>query len=191
MRKVGAESRRTWQQKHASGFFDRYMTGNGLDIGFSGYEDAVLPILETATGIDKDYLGYDGFNLPFQNESQDYVYSSHCLEHIQAEGLTIQEWFRVLKLNGHLVIVVPHMYLYEKKQHLPSKWNEDHKRFYTPGSLLIAVENSLPPNSYRVRFLEDGDDAFDYHKGPDTHSDGQYEVTLVIQKIKPPIWNLE
>ena len=90
-----------------------------------------------------------------------------------------------------MIIVVPHMYLYEKKEDIPSQWNEDHKRYYTPGSLLIELENSLVPNSYRVKLLEDGDDGFDYSIPNNKHSCGQYEITLVVQKIKKPDWELK
>lgn len=190
MRKVGTESQRTHQDKIDSGFYTKYMSGNGLDIGFAGYTEGVEPILPTAIGVDLNYPGYDGKVLPFGNETQDYVYSSHCLEHVEYHITTIKEWFRVLKTNGHLVIVVPHQYLYEKRLNSPSKWNEDHKRFYTPGVLLRSVEVALIPNTYRIRLLEDGDKGFDYTIGPDRHSNGQYEITLVIQKIIPPTWVL-
>jgi len=88
------------------------------------------------------------------------------------------------------VIIVPHQFLYEKKAYLPSNWNLDHKRFYTPASLLKELELSLKPNTYRVRFLEDGDQDFNYSIPPNIHSGGQYEITLVIQKIVPPAWDL-
>lgn len=190
-RKVGEESQRTYAAKCQNGFFDKYMQGIGLDIGFAGYLKGCQPILETAAGVDKDYPGYDGVTLPFGSESQDYVYSSHCLEHIDFDFLAIREWMRVVKTDGHLVLVVPHQYLYEKRGRMPSKWNADHKHFYNPSKLLLAVEYALKPNTYRVRLLEDGDQGFDYRIGPDRHSDGQYEITLVLQKIQPPAWFLE
>lgn len=190
MRKVGEESQRTYYTKLATGFFDKYMSGNGLDIGFAGYLDNIEPILPTAIGVDTNYPNYDGKILPFVCNSQDYVYNSHCLEHIQDYKQAIQEWYRVTKVNGHIVIVVPHQFLYEKKKSLPSKWNDDHKRFYTPSSLLKEIEDSLEPNTYRIRLLEDGDSHFNYSIPPHTHSDGQYEITLVIQKITPPTWKL-
>lgn len=190
MRPVGAESRKTHQDKIDSGFYTKYMSGIGLDIGYAGYIPGVLAILDTATGVDTNYTGYDGHTLPFQSESQDYVYNSHCLEHIADDWQAISEWFRVLKTNGHLIIVVPHQYLYEKKQSLPSKWNEDHKRFYTPGLLLKRIEAILNPNTYRIRLLEDGDKDFDYQIPPTHHSSGQYEITLVIQKINKPNWDI-
>lgn len=191
MRRVGEESSRTYMYKHLTGFFTKYMSGNGLDIGYAGYLSNIESILPTAIGIDLNYPGYDGEKLPFPDESQDYVYSSHCLEHIKNHCGTIAEWFRVLKVDGHLVTIVPHQFLYEKKAQLPSNWNEDHKRFYTPAGLLLDVETALEPNTYRVRLLEDGDNSFDYSVGPELHSVGQYEITLVIQKIKPPTWQIK
>lgn len=191
MRKVGAESQRTYEEKLYCGFFDLYMTGNGLDIGYIGYSSDVEPILPTATGVDINYPGYDGKTLPFPNESQNYVYSSHCLEHIADYKTAIQEWYRVTKTYDYIVIVVPHQFLYEKKKHLPSRFNGGHERFYTPSKLLSEVEESLIPNSYRVRLLEDGDKGFNYDLGPDIHSDGQYEITLVLQKIPLPSWSIE
>lgn len=188
--KVGTESQRTHQDKIDSGFYAKYMSGKGLDIGYAGYTSGAQPILPGAIGVDLNYPGYDGKTLPFGNETQDYIYSSHCLEHIRPIDYTILEWFRVLKTSGYMILVLPHQYLYEKKQALPSKWNEDHKEFYTPGKLLSWIEDILEPNHYRVRLLEDGDKGFDYSIGPDRHSDGQYEITLAIQKITPPTWTL-
>lgn len=190
MRKVGTESQRTYEEKLNNGFFTKYMHGKGLDIGFSGYSKGVLPILPDAIGVDVDYPSYDGKTLPFPDNSQDYVYSSHCLEHIFDYVNAFREWHRVIKTDGYIVVVVPHQFLYEKKENLPSHWNHDHKRFYTPMSLLVEVETSLKPNTYRVRLLEDGDKGFTYDIPPGTHSGGQYEITLVLQKIDPPDWDL-
>jgi len=190
MRKVGHESSRTYQDKLDNGFFDKYMSGVGLDIGFAGYSTGTVSILEGAIGVDTNYPGYDGITLPFADESQDYVYSSHCLEHISNYMAVIKDWYRVTKVGGHIVTVVPHQFLYEKRNTKPSKWNRDHKRFYTPASLVAEFEESLIPNTYRVRLLEDGDKNFNYDIPPENHSDGQYEITLVIQKIKEPTWQL-
>lgn len=174
----------------SSGFFEKYMTGQGLDIGYAGYTDGCLPILSTATGIDLNYPGYDGIHLTFPDESQDYVYSSHCLEHIFDWNLAIIEWQRVLKVDGHMVIVVPHQYLYERRSYPPSQWNEGHIRFYTPSKLMHEIECSLLPNSYRLRLLEDGDWNYNYSIPKDKHPDGQYELICVLQKIKKPAWRV-
>lgn len=194
MRRVGTESSKSYKRRNTyftHCFFDDYLTGNGLDIGFAGYTPDITPITSTSIGVDVDFPGYDGKTLPFPDESQDYVYSSHTLEHISDYVNAIRDWYRVTKTGGHIITVVPHQFLYEKKLNKPSKWNEDHKRFYTPAKLLAEFEKALEPNSYRVRFLEDGDVGFNYKLGPDQHSSGEYEITLVIEKIENPTWSLE
>jgi len=103
MRNVGGESRKTYQQKLDSGFFTKWMSGVGIDIGYKGYEQNVVSILETAQGIDMDTPGYDGKTLPFLDKSMDYVYSSHTLEHILDYKQAIQEWFRVIKIGGYII----------------------------------------------------------------------------------------
>jgi SAM-dependent methyltransferase len=191
-RPVGTEARKTLGIKLADGFIQRYVSGpNVLDIGYKGYISDAVPIVPQAIGIDFDYPGYDGRTLPFADASQDAVYSSHCLEHIADYRQAIGEWFRVLKPGGYLIIVVPHQFLYEKRSRLPSRWNEDHKRFYTPASLMTEIEQSLTPNTYRLRQLVDNDLGYDYAIGPGEHAGGCYEIELVIQKLVPPAWELE
>ena len=116
-RPVGIESIKSYAQKIDSGFLEKYLSGkNILEIGYQGYNAGreVVPIVENAIGIDQGYPGYDGLHLPFEDASQDAVYSSHVLEHIPYWEQALQEWFRVLKVGGFMVIVVPHWLLYEK-----------------------------------------------------------------------------
>ena len=183
-RRVGEESSKTYQEKHSNNFFNKYMGGCGLDVGYKGYLKDVVPILPGATGVDLDYPGYDGRTLPFINESQDYVYSSHVLEHVSDYVGFIRDLYRVVKFDGHLILTVPHKYLYEKKRQPPSRYNADHKRFYTPSSLLSEVEEALTPNSYRVEICRDVADGFDYSIPAEKHSGGCYEIELVLKKIR-------
>ena len=162
-----------------------------LDVGYSGYDNPEgKTALPGAIGVDLDFPGYDGLHLPFAEGSVDTVFSSHCLEHIERERDAIRDWFRVIKVGGFLVCFVPHQALYEKSRTLPSRWNGDHKRFYTPASLMTAVENALEVNSFRLRHLKDNDIGFDYALGPGLHSEGCYEIELVIEKIRKPDWGL-
>jgi len=189
---LGPESRKAHPRRSRDGFFDRYFGGVVLDIGYRGYEDVdVVPVLPDAIGIDLNYPGYDGKRLPFEEATVDTVYASHTLEHIDDPVQAIQEWFRVLKIGGYLVLAVPHQFLYEKRVANPSRWNEDHKRFYTPATLLGEVEASLAPNTYRVRHLMDDDEFYDYAIPPQEHAGGAYQIELVIQKLLPPTWGLE
>ncbi len=191
-RPVGTEARKTFQIRLENGFIGAYLSGDRvLDVGFRGYGGTVVPIVPNAIGIDLDYPGYDGRVLPFADGSQDAVFSSHCLEHIADDRNALRDWFRVLKVGGYLVIAVPHQFLYEKRAFPPSRWNGDHKRFFTPGILMTRVERALVPNSYRLRHLADNDHGFDYAVPPRQHAGGCYEIEMVIQKIAPPAWALD
>lgn len=191
-RLVGVEARKLYAAKLEDGFIAKYLSGAAiLDIGYRGYESDIVPIVPQAIGIDLDYPGYDGRTLPFPDDSQDAVFSSHCLEHAEDCRAAIQEWFRVLKTGGYLVLAVPHKYLYERRHRPPSRWNIDHRRFFTPASLLLRIEDALVPNSYRVRHLIDNDYAYGYAIPPDSHPGGCYEIELVIQKIALPDWEFD
>jgi SAM-dependent methyltransferase len=192
-RPVGIEARKTFDQKIETGFWSRFVTGpHVLDIGYKGRMDArdVVPILEGATGVDLDYPGYDGRTLPFGDDTQDAVYSSHCLEHIPDYIKAIQEWHRVIEPGGHIITVVPSSYLYERRRRPPSRHNGAHVRFYTPASLLAEFEAALEPNSYRVRHLRENDQGYRYELGAEMHPAGCYEIELVIEKTAPPKWKL-
>ena len=191
-RTVGVEARKTIASKERSGFFAKYLSGeNILDIGYRGYIEDVVPIVPQAIGVDLNYPGYDGRTLPFGDSTQDAVFSSHCLEHIDDYKNALREWYRVLKVGGFMIVIVPHKFLYEKRAGLPSNFNRDHKRFYTPASLMAEVESALAPNTYRVRHLADNDERFTYVIPPDKHSGGCYELEVVIEKIQAPTWTIQ
>ena len=146
-RKIGREASKSYAAKLYSGFIRTYLSGrNILDIGYRGGFGEATPIVSQAVGVDLGYPGYDGVHLPFESESQDAVYSSHCLEHIESLVGVIVEWFRVLKVGGYLLCVVPHQYLYERKWKTPSK-HPNHLHFFTPSKLLAVFEEALPPQS--------------------------------------------
>lgn len=192
-RPVGEEARKTYDERILSGFWAKYVGGPKiLDIGFRGKVGGriAVPIMDGAIGVDLDYPGYDGKTLPFATDSQDVVYSSHCLEHIPGHVIAIQEWHRVTKPGGHVIIAVPHAHLYERSRRPPSAHNRGHYRFYTPASLLSEIESALVPNTYRIRFMEENDRNYDYTSPTDQHPRGCYEIVVVLQKISQPAWTL-
>ncbi len=159
-----------------------------LDIGFRGAGGEARPVTPHAAGVDLDYPGYDGRTLPWADGAVDVVFSSHVLEHIDDPLGALRDWMRVLRIGGHVVCHVPHQFLYEKKAALPSRFNGDHKRFYTPARLLAEVEAALKPNTYRVRRLVDFDEGHDYALPPEAHSNWGYEIQLILEKIAAPEW---
>jgi SAM-dependent methyltransferase len=189
MRTLGPEAAKSDQRRVRSGFYDKYLSGDAiLDIGFRGGKPNAQPITDKAIGVELDYPGYDGKRLPFEDNTQDAVFVSHCLEHIVDYKSLLRDWYRVLKIGGYLIISVPHQYIYERKAALPSRFNPDHKRFYTPASLLREIEESLPLDAYRLRSLADIDDGFNYKAPADRFPIGNYEIELVIEKIARPLW---
>jgi SAM-dependent methyltransferase len=187
------EASKSYGRRIESGFFQKYFSGEVvLDIGFRGADhpnnETIVP---DAIGIDTDFPKYDGITLPFGDSSVDCVSSSHCLEHIRLSHAAIQEWYRVVKIGGFIVCIVPHRDLYEKKRSPPSLFNNDHKHFFTASSLLAMFEAALLPNSYRVRHLVENDFCYDYSIEPRYHATGCYEIELVLEKIKLPNWTVD
>lgn len=168
-----------------------YLSGNGLDIGFKGSNPNAEPITPDAIGVDLDYPGYDGHILPFKDNTKDFVFSSHCLEHIKYPHHALREYYRVTKDNGYIILYLPHQYLYERKTEKPSRWNEDHKWFFTPGKLLEMIESSLKPNTYELISCKDCRDGYIYSLPVDKHPGGEYSIECILRKIKPPVWDIE
>lgn len=188
---LGCEVGKAHEQRTASGFYAKYATGVGLDIGYKGDSDGT-PI-SGAVGVDLGYPDYDGVHLPFPTQSQDYIFSSHCLEHVVDPIACLQEWHRVVKVGGYLIIAVPHHHLFEKKKEMPSNKCPTHLRFYTPSGFLSDIERALTPNTYRIRHFMDRDDGFDYNRDPNfygAHTE-RFEIECVLQKLAKPWWDLE
>lgn len=71
---------------------------------------------------------HDGTDISsVQNGKYDFVFASHSLEHIANPLKAVKEWLRVIKDDGHVVIIVP-----EKSVCF------DHKRDYTKFSTLLS-----------------------------------------------------
>ncbi len=60
----------------------------------------------------------------------DFLYSSHCLEHLVDPWVALADWVKCVKKGGHLVVVVPDEDMYEQGV-WPSKFNGDHKHTFT------------------------------------------------------------
>ncbi len=65
-----------------------------------------------------------------ENNTFDFVHSSHCLEHMRDARNALNNWIRVLKPGGHLVCIIPDEDLYEQGV-FPSTFNSDHKHTFT------------------------------------------------------------
>jgi len=142
-RRVGYESAKLWRQRCESGFWNAFIRGpNIIDIGYRGGTLDALPLHKCARGFETG--DYDGLNLPFPDGWADAVHASHLVEHITPPEIYIQEWFRVLKIGGHMILFVPHCMLYERRYTVPpSRFSPEHLAAYSPASLLAMIERSL------------------------------------------------
>jgi len=198
---VGFESRKAYRRRCETGFWDAFVAGPKiLDIGYKGGEEGVMPILPGSVGVELNRVSCNGTILSvsgdhyianMENESVDTIHCSHMLEHVSPPRQYIQQWWRLLRVGGTLIIMVPHAFLYERQVKMPSRWSPEHLRWYTPATLLAEIEAYLPPNSYRVAHLADVDDGYDYSLPVDVHPRGCLEIELVLRKIQPPSWSVE
>lgn len=122
------------------------LRGSGIDIG-CGPD----PVSETVRKFD---MGDGDANKisEFVKEQFDFVYASHCLEHMHFPAKAIAEWWKLVKPGGHLFFMVPDEDLYEQGV-FPSRFNPDHKATFTlskakswsPVSInVLELANSLP-----------------------------------------------
>jgi len=143
-----------WEQSKAAKrrfsdglFHSRYFVGRGIDIGGKpdplGQFKGVFHLLgdvRTWDLEDGDAQYMDGV----PDDSQDFVHSSHCLEHMVDVRLALDNWTRIVKPGGFLIITVPDEDLYEHAQ-WPSRFNSDHEWSFT-----ICKRKSTMPNSINV-----------------------------------------
>jgi SAM-dependent methyltransferase len=118
---------------HDPRFQSRWIVGNGFDIG--GRPDPLslhrhlLPLVKELRIWDLDD-GDAQFMAGISDESLDFVYSSHTLEHMVDPFEALINWFRILKPGGHLIISVPDEDLYEQGN-FEEKFNIHHKHTFT------------------------------------------------------------
>ena len=110
-------------------FVNRYFVGDGIDIGggpdpLAVYQE-LLPRVASVRVWDRD-SGDAQFMAGVEDESFDFVHSSHCLEHLVEPQEGLANWFRILRPGGHLIVTVPDEDLYEQGI-FPSTYNSDHK----------------------------------------------------------------
>lgn len=182
---MGNETKKSHSRRNGNGDYQKFFTGVGIDIG-CGNDPINPPFALKVISFDKKY-GNDAYDLSdFKYHYFDFVYSSHCLEHLEEPEKALREWWRVLKPGGHLIVVVPEYTLYEKR-HQPSEFNSDHKSFFTMENLYEYLKG-LPGR--QVLRLQINDDGFDYNDkvSDQTQKGAQAEIEAVIKKPLDPYW---
>lgn len=128
-------------------FHNRFFAGDGIDIG-SGSD----PLGRYAGGFARmrscrswDVEDGDASLLEeVEDNSFDFLHSSHCLEDLEDVRLALENWIRVVKPGGHLVISVPDEDMYEQGV-WPSRFNRGHKWTFT-----VCKKESWSPRSINI-----------------------------------------
>ena len=148
------------------GLLSGYCKGNGVDIGFGG--DPIvpwaicfdLPQPYTHVGSSPQNFQGDARELPFKDRTLDWVYSSHLIEdfyyHEQVEIL--DEWIRVLKVGGLLVLCAPNQQRYLATEK-PGFQNAAHKE---ADYSLVSFKDKVWTKFHNIRLVQEWDDVAVY-----------------------------
>ena len=177
---VGNESSKAHARRVREGYFERFLVGAGIDVGCG--DDPVTP---DCFAWDKPQG--DAAELPGIRPAQfDWVYSSHCLEHLPQPRRALRRWWEVLRPDGHLLLVVPDEDLYEQG-FWPSRFNSDHlwsftihkSRSWSPASInLTELVGSLP--AHRALWLRTCADGYDHSPGVWDRTGGPAEAHIEV-----------
>ncbi|MCZ6701455.1 MAG: class I SAM-dependent methyltransferase [Ignavibacteria bacterium] len=178
---IPGETTKAYSRRLKEGFFENYCKGVGLDIGFGS--DLVT---KNAKGYDFEH-GNAQYLKGMKDNSYDFVYSSHTIEHLPDPAEGVKNWFRVVKPGGYLAIYLPHRDLYEKKKTLPSNFNLNHRHFFLidrdelPDTIGIVplIERTL--NDFEIIYAKECNEGHTI-TDPDIHSDGEFSIEVVIRK---------
>lgn len=75
--------------------------------------------------------------MPFEDGELDFAFSSHTLEHIVDYKAALAEWWRCIKVGGHLVLYLPHADLYPRCGEPGA--NPDHVSDFVPEDIIEAM----------------------------------------------------
>lgn len=149
--------------------------GRGIDIGCG--PDPVTP---DTRGFDLEHGDANEIS-KYVHEQFDFVYASHCLEHMHDPRKTILDWWKLVKVGGFIFIAVPDEDLYEQGV-FPSRFNNDHKATFTISKAqswsaksinVLDLANSLPQGQIVSLELQDR---------------GYNRMLMGFGKLPPPIW---
>ena len=181
---MGNETSKT-NELRSQEFFKKYLSGKVLDIGAG--EDPVLPgakIFDMDQGDANNILEY------LKAETFDCVYSSHCLEHMNDPIKTLDNWWKLVKPGGYLIVIVPHEDLYEQFI-WPSIFSDNHnssfrlndKNLWSPVSINI-VEACKKLYNYEVIKFEKHDKNYDYDLLFPKNIKPKKEIPFLVKKLK-------
>lgn len=176
-------------------FHNKYFVGHGIDIG-AGPDclDRYKHVFRQMTQVDAwDWEHGDAqYMATVPDNMYDFVVASHCFEHMVNPYIALENWIRIVKPGGYIIITIPEEFLYERGI-WPSVNNTDHKFSYSihksklnmPQPISV-MELLLQFNNISVRKIELVDDVFN----PDDPTDQtafiicESAIEFILQKDK-------
>jgi len=117
--------------------------GTGVDIGCNRLEWSFPGSLP----VDPIINEYDALNFPYEN--LDYIFSSHCLEHLYDWVSVLDYWTSKLKVGGVLFLYLP-----DYSQEYWKPWNNrKHLNIFSP----IIIKDYLEDRNYNTIFTSQVD----------------------------------
>jgi len=107
--------------KFIAPFASQICRGKGVDIGANKWP------LKGAIPIDNGKE--NAYNIPYDN--LDYVYSSHCLEHLPDPVKALEYWREKLRVGGVLFLYLPH----PDMEYWQPQFNRKHYHRFTPDEI--------------------------------------------------------
>jgi ADP-heptose:LPS heptosyltransferase len=101
----------------------------------------------------------------FADQSMDFVYSSHTLEHVEDFKSCLKEWWRLVKVGGYMVLYLPHKNFYPNIGEPGA--NPDHKHDFLPSDIIAAMPSG-----------------FDIVECEDRNADDEYSFLLVFKRLQ-------
>lgn len=171
-----------------------YFVGNGIDIGAG--EDSLgkfkeqFPLMGEVRAWDLPD-GDAQLMETVEDNTYDFVHSSHCLEHMVNPFEAYKNWLRICKPGGHIITTIPDEDLYEQGV-FPSTFNIDHKSTWTivKGKSWSPVSVNLIDFLYQFRseievlridlineFYE-----YDKHRFDQTHGASESAIEFIVRK---------
>jgi ADP-heptose:LPS heptosyltransferase len=149
-----------------------YLRGRGLDLGAGDFR--ILPHATTVDNLNHSIV----FGHPMRpdircnvekldmiaSQSQDWVFSSHTLEHLKDTEAVLREWWRVVKPNGLLVLYLPHKLFYPNIGQPGG--NPTHLHDFMPDDVIAKMPNG-----------------WDLIEKQDRNEDREYSFLLVFKKM--------
>jgi SAM-dependent methyltransferase len=166
-----------------SNFVRKYFVGQGLDVGGKPdplvlYKELFPLILSVRTWDWED--GDAEFMEGVADNTYDFLFASHCLEHLRDPHVGMRNWLRVIKPGGHLIVNVPEEDLYEQGV-FPSTYNRDHKHTWT----MLKAKSWSEKSINAIEFVQSLGGAADVRKVEVIDATYRYDLPRVDQTLAP------